>query len=109
MAKIVEFEFEDGGTIRIEATASLDEFEAQPAGVSDLIQKASEKFEEALAVITPTVKALLRMLHDIGPSEIGIEFGVKVSADAGVLIARAGTEANFKVSLKWAPEHAGES
>jgi NTP-dependent ternary system trypsin peptidase co-occuring protein len=35
------------------------------------------------------------------PDEIAIEFGVKLSADVGAIIARTGGEANFKISLRW--------
>jgi len=37
----------------------------------------------------------------VSPSEIGVEFGIKVSADAKAYIASAGGEANFKVTLIW--------
>ncbi|OWK34897.1 hypothetical protein FRUB_09739 [Fimbriiglobus ruber] len=35
------------------------------------------------------------------PSEVAIEFGIKVSVESGVIVASAEAEANFKVSLKW--------
>ena len=35
------------------------------------------------------------------PDEVEVEFGVKLSADSNVIIARAGGEANFRIALKW--------
>jgi hypothetical protein len=35
------------------------------------------------------------------PDTVKIEFGVKLTAEAGVVIAKAATEANFKLSLEW--------
>jgi hypothetical protein len=32
---------------------------------------------------------------------VKIEFGAKLTAEAGVVIAKAATEANFKLSLEW--------
>jgi Trypsin-co-occurring domain 1 len=38
------------------------------------------------------------------PDEVNIEFAVKLSADANVIIARTGAEANFTISLRWTRE-----
>ena len=35
------------------------------------------------------------------PGEIHVEFAIKLTTDARIIIAKAGAEANFKVSLKW--------
>jgi hypothetical protein len=35
------------------------------------------------------------------PDEIDIEFGVKLHADLGAIIARTGGEANFQIALRW--------
>jgi hypothetical protein len=36
------------------------------------------------------------------PHEIEVEFAVKLTADARIVIAQAGGEANFRIVLKWA-------
>ena len=35
------------------------------------------------------------------PDEIGLDFGIKFSAQAGAIFASVDSEATFKVSLKW--------
>jgi hypothetical protein len=35
------------------------------------------------------------------PDEVGVEFGVQLSAQTGAFIASVAAEANFKVSLTW--------
>ena len=35
------------------------------------------------------------------PDELAIEFGVKLNAETGAVIAKAATEANFTINLKW--------
>ncbi len=44
-----------------------------------------------------------RQLRSISnpPAEIGIEFGVQLSAQTGAFIASAAAAANFKVSMTW--------
>ena len=40
------------------------------------------------------------------PNEIQFEFGIGFSATAGAVIAKAGAEANIKVTLTWKKEGA---
>jgi hypothetical protein len=37
------------------------------------------------------------------PDEVSVEFGLKLDAAAGALLARAGTEAHVTVTLTWKP------
>lgn len=69
-------------------------------------EKAHQTFEAALDKIRPAAQTIIqkpRALHD--PSdEIEVEFGLKLSAQAGAFIAAAGTEANYKITLTWKRE-----
>jgi hypothetical protein len=46
----------------------------------------------------------MRELTEAAPdaSEIAVEFGIKLTANAGVILAGTSAEGNCKVSLKWA-------
>ena len=33
--------------------------------------------------------------------EIGVEFGIKLTATAGVVLAKASTEGHCKIAIKW--------
>jgi hypothetical protein len=44
--------------------------------------------------------ARLRSIDD-APDEVGLEFGVQLSAQTGAFIASVAAEANFKVSMTW--------
>jgi Trypsin-co-occurring domain 1 len=48
-------------------------------------------------------QALIARLRDLAerPDGIGVEFGLKMSMDAGLVVAHTSGEANFKVSLQW--------
>jgi len=37
------------------------------------------------------------------PDEVSVELGLSLKADAGVVVAQVGTDANFKVKLTWKP------
>jgi hypothetical protein len=91
-------------------TPILIEFAPQPGvrGISrmsaaDLAKKSAEAVEAAMG----TIKSMARRvsaLHDEMPHEftrIEIDFGVKLDAEAGALLAKAGGEASLNVTLTW--------
>jgi len=64
--------------------------------------QAAQTIEQAISRVQPAAQALivrLRALTD-APDEVGVEFGLELSAEAGAFIAAASTSAN-KVSLTW--------
>ncbi len=104
MKRLIEFPLAEGGSLIVE----VDEPE-QPGGVikvanlGEVAEKAKETLQESLEKIKPAAQSIitsLRSLHD-EPDEIGVEFGIKLSAAAGAFVASAGMEANYKVTLKW--------
>ncbi len=107
MSRVVDLPLADGGSIKVE----IDEAPVPPpasgmatrsARPTELASAASETFEQALAGVGPAARALVAKLRGTAdPSEITLEFSLKVSADAGVVVARTGGEANFRVLLTW--------
>ena len=51
----------------------------------------------------PMAAAIVQEFRQLGerPEEINVEFGLKLTAEAGMAIAHTGGEANFKVNLIW--------
>lgn len=105
MKRLVEFPLEEGGTILVEV--EMPEGAGMvPAARGEVAQRAQQTFEQALEKIRPAAQAIikkLRALHD-PPDEIEVEFGLKMSAEAGAVVAAAGVEANYKVTLMWKRE-----
>ncbi len=106
MKRLVEFPLDQGGSVLVE----VDEPSVGPAvrgglgkGDSALVEKAHETFEDATAAVTPAARSLISRLRSIddAPDEVGIEFGVQLSAQTGAFIASVAAEANFKVSMTW--------
>ena len=105
MKRLVEFPLDQGGSVLIEV-------EEPPAGPvtrgfgkdrTALVEQADKTFEDATAAVTPAARSLLARLRSIDdpPDEIGIAFGVQLSAQAGAFIASVAAEANFTVSMTW--------
>jgi hypothetical protein len=123
VSHLIEYPLSGGGVIRVQAADTSDG--AADAGLASgpatrgrlrdtgtqVLQQTQEAFEDTLATIRPAADALLNTLTDLhqAPDEIGVEFGVQLSAQAGAVIATLGTAANFKITLTWRrPDTAGQ-
>lgn len=107
MKRLIEFPLEGGGSIVVEVDEPAPEGGVvRVARPGEIAATAGQTFEAALERIKPaagTIIAKLRSLSD-APDEVLVEFGLKLSAEAGVFVATAGVEANYKVTLKWKRE-----
>ncbi len=105
MKRLIEFELKDRSTILVEVDEPEVEGGLKRAGIqpSEVAEKAKQNFETAISKIRPIAESVIATLNEIPkrPDEIGVEFGLKFSAGAGILIASAGSEANFQVKLTW--------
>jgi len=109
MKRLIEFPLEEGGSILVEVEAP-EETGMVPAarGERGVPERARETFEAAWEKVRPAAAAIvgkLRALHD-PPDEVEVAFGLKMDAEAGAILASAGVEANFKVTLTWQRERA---
>jgi hypothetical protein len=65
------------------------------------IAEVRNKLEVGLRSIRPAVTELVDALKGSGPDSIGVEFGVKVGGETGVILAKGTAEVNFKVVMEW--------
>ena len=76
----------------------------------------AEQSRKALDAAMNTIHGMARRVNDTisqiklaeRPTTVEVEFGLKLTADAGVLVATAGTEASFNVKLTWERREARE-
>jgi hypothetical protein len=103
MSKIVQFDTNAGPVfIEVEDSEAM-RGEVLAAGDGAIAAKAKKTFEEALQSVKPGIDQALKLLTEMvkKPSELEIEFGIKVDAAAGAVFAKAGAEATFNVKLIW--------
>jgi hypothetical protein len=98
--------------IEVEETPILVEFAPQPGvrqvGIGQIDPKAlAEKSAKALDAAMGTIKGIARRVTETvdkisdKPTEVSVEFGIKLDAEAGAYIAKASVEAGFTVTLTW--------
>jgi ribosomal protein S5 len=83
---VVGFEFEPGPGFH-------------PAGAKDFVGQVSKAVEPAMEA----AKTVLAKVKEIGPQEVEVKFGVKVTGEATWVVAKAATEASFEITLTWSP------
>ncbi|MFD7705771.1 CU044_2847 family protein [Streptomyces sp. NPDC059785] len=103
MDGLVEFETDDGAVIAVEAAD--DGAGSRLVARDDGTVRATRTFEGALDPVRAAAESALRVFRDgsLKPDAVEIEFGVKLSAEAGALIARSTVEGHLVVKLSWAP------
>jgi hypothetical protein len=69
----------------------------------DLVARSSAAVDSAMASIREIADRVSSTTSQIvnRPDEVSVEFGLKLDAAGGALIARAEVEAHFVVTLKW--------
>ncbi|MBX9364320.1 hypothetical protein K4G64_24685 [Streptomyces sp. WAC04114] len=102
MSYVIEVPIDGGESVRVEVSEDTDGIVrvARPGQVAAIAQ---ESLQQSLEKIRPVVIAVWEKLRHLPqtPDRVGVEFGIKLSAEAGVIVARGATEANFVVKLEW--------
>ena len=99
----VEFTTDDGAVIAVE---SFDEQAgSRLVARGDGTVQATRTFEGALEGVRAAASSALRVFRDgtLRPDGVEIEFGVKLSAETGAIIAKGTAEGHLVVKLTWSP------
>jgi hypothetical protein len=72
-----------------------------PIGRDSVVERASRTFEDAIAQIKPAIDVVAKQLQQLAvrPEQTAVEFGIKLTAGADVLIAKTALEGNLKVTF----------
>ena len=112
MSLLIEVPVEGGGRLLVEADPEQLPGElrlaAAHAAPGEVVAKAKQSLEQALDQLQPAMSAVLDRLKAVSPDEVGVEFGLTLGAQTGIVVAKGTSEVHFTVSLTWRrPEPAG--
>jgi Trypsin-co-occurring domain 1 len=65
------------------------------------VLQAEKRLDEAIHAARPAIRALLETLRELASEEHVVEFGIKLNAEAGVVVARTAAEGHFIVRITW--------
>jgi hypothetical protein len=104
MEGMVEFRTGDGAVIMVEAAEEQSGSRLVSRRPDGTVQ-AARTFESALDGVRAAAESALRIFRDgtLRPDGVEIEFGVKMSAEAGAIIAKGTAEGHLVVKLTWSP------
>lgn len=110
MAELASFTVRGQGSVVFEIDA--DEDGLIDVGFSRIgrVMDLQQSFESKLAGIREAAVATLSALrHDLVPDEVTLRFGIKMTAEAGAVIARTTAEGNMEVEMAWRRESPSEA
>ncbi|HNB53379.1 MAG TPA: CU044_2847 family protein [Anaerolineales bacterium] len=98
---LVDFGEETGGLVPVSrGGGKLGEV------TGELVEKSKEAIDKAMDTIQAMAAKTIAAAKGISepPDAIEVEFGIKLDAAAGALVAQAGTEASINVKMVWRPK-----
>jgi Trypsin-co-occurring domain 1 len=107
MEQLLQFEAGEGSVLV--AVADDEPGIERAARVDDVVVKARQSLEGALEQIRVLADATLASLGNLArqPEQVEVEFGVRLNAEAGAVIARTQAEGHLQVKLTWTRSSAG--
>lgn len=109
MSGLVEFTTEDGAVVAVETAdrAGGNLSVGREDREESALDRTARSFEGALDGVRAAAQSALRVFRDGGlrPDSVELEFSVKLTAEAGAIIAKGAAEGQLVVRLGWtAPE-----
>jgi len=108
MSKYIDSVLGDNSILRIE----IADDKLEPLGNGKVVKASShrelaEKAQGAFSYIITTARSIaIEFGNNFGqlnnpPDEVKFAFGIKINANADIVIAKAGAESQFSVSMTW--------
>ena len=103
MNRLIEYSEKGKDNIIVEVKSEAGQHIGDVAIGGEVLSKATTTFQDAMAKVKPAAEAIVSKFKELSdsPDEVTVEFGVKINAELGAIIASSGVDANFKVMLKW--------
>ncbi|QXJ25715.1 hypothetical protein AGRA3207_007244 [Actinomadura graeca] len=100
MTELLRFETTGGGEVAVEVGELEPGVERVARGGQEALRR---RFQEALAGVREAAADALDAFRSdrLGPDQIELEFGVRLNAEAGAVIAKTSTDGHLTVKLTW--------
>lgn len=106
--EIAQFSLEDGTKFLVEVEEPEGAaVERVAINTGQMVLQARQSFEDAIEIVKPVASVLISKLKrglTTPANEVEVKFGLKMTAEAGAIIASVGGDVNFEITLKWKEE-----
>ncbi|MFJ1614329.1 MULTISPECIES: CU044_2847 family protein [unclassified Streptomyces] len=105
MTALMEFTTDSGATVTVEVDRHTPGAHPVALGDDNTLARAGRTFDSALTGIRSAAESALAVFRDgaLKPDGVELEFGVKITAEAGAVIAKSAVEGHLVVKLSWSP------
>lgn len=102
---LVEFTTDGGAAVVVEVDQHAPGARLVARG-DNTLARAGRSFDEALVGIRSAAESALAVFRDgsLRPDTVELEFGVKITGEAGAVIAKSAVEGHLTVKLSWSPD-----
>jgi Trypsin-co-occurring domain 1 len=102
--------FENGGTLLVDVHDENGTGVVRAGRTDELISSSADTFEAGLDRVRHAAEAILEKLSGLskGPDHIRAEFGICLTAEAGMVVVKGSGDAHFTLELEWNRAPAGK-
>lgn len=103
MSYVGELALADGSVLLVEVRGEAPPGVDRVGRLADGLRQGAQSLDEALAGVRPALQSVVDTVRGLVavPQTVTVQFGITVVAGAGVVVARAATEASFTVTATW--------
>jgi Trypsin-co-occurring domain 1 len=107
MAELARFTVREQGSVVFEIDDSGDGIRQAGLGRKGKVVDVQQTFENKLSDIRDAASAALSILkEDLSPDAVTLRFGIKMTVEAGAVVARTAVEGNMEVEMSWRRDEA---
>lgn len=102
MPELMRFTLDRDESVLVEVDAD-DPMISPVSRTGEVIESAALSFRASLTQVRSAAEAALGTFRDMDarPDEVSVEFGVKLNAQAGAVIAKTGVDGHLRIALTW--------
>ena len=101
MTTLVQVELDNGGCLLLESVEASAIGPVKVGRTTDAVQELQDSFRAVLRPVAQASREVFAELRAAGPDEVKVEFGLKLTASAGAVVAKTEVGCHFKVTMTW--------
>jgi len=102
---MAQFQVQDDDEVILVEFAPTSGVRSVSLSPKDIAEKSKEAIDDALKNMRKMAKKSMKAIREIPvterPSTISISFGLKLNAEGGAVVAKAGVEAAINITMTW--------